>query len=63
MVRDLPYFIQFTMVAGESVDTQVRVRFPAWWVRDVIRGGSAEQSVKLVSNELHVVNSLLNPDE
>ena len=40
MVRDLPYFIQFTMVAGESVDTQVRVRFPAWWVRDVIRGGS-----------------------
>ena len=48
MVRGRPSFFQVTTVAGESVDTQVRVRFPAWWVRDVICGGSAGQSVKLL---------------
>ena len=40
MARGCPSFIQVTMVAGESVETHVRVRFPSLWVRDVIFGGT-----------------------
>ena len=37
-------FIQVTMVAGESVEIQVRVRFSSSWVRDMIFGGSVWES-------------------
>ena len=40
---DSPSFIQETVVAGDPVDTHVRVRFSSTYVRDEMMGGSGEE--------------------
>ena len=45
MEREVPFFSQVTVVAGEPVDTQVRVRAVSLYVRLVMLG-SAEYKEK-----------------
>ena len=43
MVSGCPFLLQVILVAGEPVETQVRLEVPASWVTDVMLGGARQE--------------------